>query len=237
VIIHTGAKPTMVDVNPEDFNLSIEAVRKAITPKTKAIIGVDIGGYLCDYEGLFSLVNEPSVQSLFCPRNEKQELLNRIIILSDAAHSFGATYNNKVSGSIADVTVFSFHAVKNLTTAEGGAIAFNLPDSFSHETIYAEFNTKILHGQNKDALSKTQKGNWRYDVIEPGYKCNMTDIQAAIGLVELDRYHENLKRRKEIFEKYDFAFKNESWAILPKHTTKEITSSYHLYLLRVSGKK
>jgi dTDP-4-amino-4,6-dideoxygalactose transaminase len=235
VIIHAGATPVMVDINPEDFNISIEAVRKAITPKTKAIIAVDLAGYPCDYEQLFRLFEDAQVKSVFTPGNVQQQKLGRILVISDAAHSFGAKLNGKRSGSLADVTTFSFHAVKNLTTAEGGAICFNLPDMFDHEEIYRTFCTMILHGQNKDALAKTQKGNWRYDVEEPGFKCNMTDIQAAIGLVELERYQENLDRRKAIFQQYDEAFSSESWAIIPRHTTIEKESSYHLYQLRIKG--
>ena len=157
------------------------------------------------------------------------------MIASDAAHSFGATYKGKVSGSLGDVTCFSFHAVKNLTTAEGGTVSLNLPGTFDNEAIYKELCIKSLHGQSKDALAKTQKGNWRYDVLEPGFKCNMTDLQAAIGLVELDRYSENLDRRKLIFAQYDAAFKKEDWAICPKYKDETRESSYHLYLLRIKG--
>jgi dTDP-4-amino-4,6-dideoxygalactose transaminase len=235
IIIHSGAKPVMVDINEADFNISIEAIRKAITPRTKAIMGVDIGGFTCDYAGIYDLVNEPGIRGLFVGNNDKQRQLNRILVLSDAAHSFGAVSHGKRSGALADISGFSFHAVKNLTTAEGGAICFNLPDAFDHEEIYKEFSIKILHGQNKDALAKTQKGNWRYDVIEPGFKCNMTDIQAAIGLVELERYQENLDRRKEIFRQYDAAFQPEKWALTPLHTTADVVSCYHLYLLRIDG--
>jgi dTDP-4-amino-4,6-dideoxygalactose transaminase len=156
-------------------------------------------------------------------------------LISDSAHSFGAQYHGKRSGALADVSSFSFHAVKNLTTAEGGALCFDLPKQFNHDEVYKEMCTKILHGQNKDALAKTQKGNWKYDVEEPGFKCNMTDIQAAIGLVELERYQDNLERRKVIFDAYTAGFKNESWAIQPLFETEVKTSSYHLYLLRVAG--
>lgn len=235
VIIHTGAKPVMVDINPEDFNISVEAVKKAITPRTKAIIPVDIGGYPCDYDGLYALVNSDEVKNMFRPSSPNQEKLGRILIASDAAHSFGALYNGKRSGSLADVTCFSYHAVKNLTTAEGGSMHINLPDSFDHEEIYKDLCVKILHGQSKDALAKTQKGNWRYDVTEPGFKCNMTDLQAAIGLIELERYQENLDRRKEIFKQYDEAFKKETWADCPISVSPGRESSYHLYLLRIKG--
>ncbi len=235
VIFHSGATPVMVDINEDDFNLNVAKVRSAITSKTKAIMAVDIGGLPADYTELMELINEDLIKSQFSPRNEKQEKLGRILLLSDSAHSFGAKYNGKRSGSLADISSFSFHAVKNLTTAEGGALCFNLPDSFNHNEIYKEFNTKILHGQNKDALAKTQKGNWKYDVIEPGFKCNMTDIQAAIGLIELGRYQENLNRRKEIFDQYYNAFSQEEWANNPIYETENKTSSYHLYLLRING--
>jgi dTDP-4-amino-4,6-dideoxygalactose transaminase len=235
VIVHSGAKPVMVDIDEKDFNISVEAIRKAITPRTKAIISVDIAGFPCDYDKIYELVNEPSIKEKFTANNELQAQLGRILVLADAAHSFGAIMNGKRSGSLADISTFSFHAVKNLTTAEGGSVSFNLPDSFDHDEIYKTFNTMILHGQNKDALAKTQKGNWRYDVEEPGYKCNMTDIQAAIGLVELGRYQENLDRRKVIFDKYAEAFKSKDWAIIPPYETASKTTSYHLFLLRIKG--
>lgn len=233
VIIHSGAKPVMVDVNPEDFNMSVEAVRRAITPRTKAIMPVDIAGFPCDYDALYALVEE--VKEQFQPGNDFQRQLGRIAIIADAAHSFGATVNGKRSGSLADLTCFSFHAVKNLSTAEGGAMLINLPDSFDHEAIYKELCIKILHGQSKDALAKAQKGNWRYDVLEPGFKCNMTDIQAALGLVELERYQENMDRRIAIFQQYDAGFGNEPWAILPLYKTATRETCYHLYQLRIAG--
>lgn len=235
VVIHTGAKPVMVDINPDDFNISVEAIRKAITPKTKVIMPVDIAGFPCDYDGIFEIVNDPAIKSLFQGNSNYQNKLGRILVASDAAHSFGATYGGKRSGSIADVSCFSFHAVKNLTTAEGGTMSINLPDTFDHEEIYKELCIKILHGQNKDALAKAQKGNWRYDVEEPGFKCNMTDIQAAIGLVELDRFQENLDRRKTICLAYNEGFKNEPWALLPKLKDDKRETCYHLYQLRIAG--
>ena len=233
VIIHTGAKPVMVDLNTEDFNISVEAVRKAITPRTKAIMAVDIAGFPCDYDKLYSLIDE--VKGQFRPNSDFQRQLGRIVLIADAAHSFGATLNGKRSGSLADLTCFSFHAVKNLSTAEGGAMLVNLPDDFDHDAIYKDLCIKILHGQSKDALAKAQKGNWRYDVVEPGFKCNMTDIQAALGLVELDRYQENMDRRKQIFDQYDAAFSAESWAITPLYKTENKLTCYHLYLLRIAG--
>ncbi len=233
VVLHTGATPIMVDINSDDFNMSVAEVAAKITHRTKVIMPVDIGGFPCDYQKLFAIIEDK--KSLFNPNSIQQEKLGRILIAADAAHSFGAYYESKRVGSIADVTVFSFHAVKNLTTAEGGAITFKLPDVFDHEEIYKTFNIKILHGQSKDALAKTQKGAWRYDVLEPGFKCNMTDIQAAIGLVELNRYQENLNRRKEIFKSYDSVFANFDWAETPKYQTAHKISSFHLYQLRING--
>ncbi|MFM1946299.1 MAG: hypothetical protein RL207_582 [Bacteroidota bacterium] len=233
VVLHTGATPVMVDISGEDFNISIEKIKASITERTKVIMPVDIAGYPCDYDAIYQLVE--ANHSIFHASNEKQEKLGRILIAADAAHSFGASYKGKMSGAIADVTCFSFHAVKNLTTAEGGAICFNLPDGFDHEEIYKQFCIKILHGQSKDALAKTQKGAWRYDVLEPGFKCNMTDLQAAIGLIELERYQENLDRRKVIFEAYDAAFQQSSWALTPLHSTADNKTCYHLYQLRIAG--
>lgn len=233
VIIHTGATPVMVDVIEGEFNINIEAVKKAITPRTKAIMAVDIAGFPCDYDALYALIEE--AKSNFQPSSDFQKQLGRILLISDAAHSFGATYKGKRSGSLADISCFSFHAVKNLSTAEGGAMLINLPDSFDHDAIYKDLCIKILHGQSKDALAKAQKGNWRYDVVEPGFKCNMTDIQAALGLVELERYQENMDRRAVIFEAYDKAFKNQSWALTPTYITDDKLSCYHLYLLRIAG--
>ena len=233
VIIHSGATPVMVDINAEDFNINSEKVKAAITPNTKAIIAVDIAGYPCDYDKLYEVIEEK--KSIFESSNELQNKLGRILLISDAAHSFGAVMKGKRSGSLADISCFSFHAVKNLTTAEGGAICFNLPDEFDHEEIYKLFNTLILHGQSKDALAKAQKGNWRYDVEEPGFKCNMTDLQAAIGLVELERYQENLDRRKQIFELYEEGFKSYDWAIIPTYKSEQKETCYHLFLLRIKG--
>ncbi len=233
VIIHAGAKPVLVDLNEADFNLNVQKVRDAITPNTKAIMAVDISGFPADYDQLMVLVNEPAIKDQFSASNELQEKLGRILILSDAAHSFGALMNGGKAAVQADIATYSFHAVKNLTTAEGGALCFNLPEGFDHDAIYKEMCIKILHGQSKDALAKTKKGNWKYDVEEPGFKCNMTDLQAAIGLIELERYQENLDRRKSIFLQYDAAFQKESWAITPLFETSQKTSSYHLYLLRI----
>lgn len=235
IVLHCGATVVLVDIDENDFNLSLESVRNAISDKTKIIIPVDIAGWPCDYNEINALVEQPEIRKVFCPENEVQRKLGRILILSDAAHSIGATYNGEKTGSLTDITVFSFHAVKNLTTSEGGAVCFNLPEQFDSEELYKEFNIRSLHGQSKDALAKTKVGNWRYDVLEPGYKCNMMDIQAAIGLVELNRYESSLKRRREIFDYYTNCFSKQDWAIIPDYKNEHKESSYHLYLLRIKN--
>lgn len=235
VVIHCGAKPVMVDVRP-DFLISVEEIRKVITPRTKAIIPVDIAGYPCDYEEIMALVNEDAIRQQFKPANDLQRQLGRPLVMSDAAHSLGAWYKGKRTGSLADLTVFSFHAVKNLTTAEGGAICLNLPAPFDADSLYKMLCTYSLHGQSKDALAKTQVGNWRYDVLDAGYKCNMTDIAASLGLVEIDRYDaEILKRRKEIFDAYNYAFAHDCRFQLPEYESADKTTSYHVYALRLAN--
>jgi dTDP-4-amino-4,6-dideoxygalactose transaminase len=236
VVMHCGATPVFVDVNSDDFNISIEAIKKAITVNTKVIMPVDFAGLPCDYDAINELVNNEQVISKFNPSTQEQKQLGRILVLSDSAHSFGAIYQGKRAGSLTDISVFSFHAVKNLTTAEGGAISFNLPDNFNHEELYKQFCVTSLHGQNKDALAKTQKGNWRYDIVEAGYKCNMTDISAAIGLVEIERYDsETLVKRKFIFDAYRNRLSQYGWAEIPPYETEEKVSSYHLFPLRIKG--
>lgn len=233
VVMHCGATPVFVDIN-DDFNISVANVEKAITVNTKVIMPVDFGGYPCDYDELNALVQKH--KSTFKANTEEQKQLGRILILSDSAHSFGASYKGKKTGSLTDVSVFSFHAVKNLTTAEGGSVALNLPAPFDNEAVYKLLCVKTLHGQDKDALAKTQKGNWRYDIVEAGYKCNMTDIMAAIGLVELSRYDADTSMvRKHIFEQYDTAFSRQNWAQVPEYKTKDKLSCYHLYPLRIKG--
>ncbi len=234
VVLHTGATPVFVDVNSDDLTISIKEIEKAITSRTKAIIPVDIGGMPCDYNGINDLVSREDVKNLFRPSNAVQEQLGRILILSDAAHSMGAVYYNKKAGSLTDITVFSFHAVKNLTTGEGGAIAFNMPKPFSNDDLYEEFNIMALHGQTKDAFTKIQGGKWKYDVISAGYKANMTDILASIGLVEIDRYeNDTLVKYKQIFEKYDEVFRKYEWAEVPVYQKHKRTSAFHLYMLRI----
>ncbi|MFN8152941.1 MAG: DegT/DnrJ/EryC1/StrS family aminotransferase [Bacteroidia bacterium] len=236
VVMHCGAKPVLVDVDPQDFNMDPGKVKAAITSRTKVIMPVDIAGLPCRYDELKAIVQDPSVKSLFNPTGERQQQLGRIMILSDAAHSLGGTYKGRKTGNQADVTVYSFHAVKNLTTAEGGAIALNFPEPFNNEDIYKYLCIFTLHGQNKDALAKMQKGNWKYDIIEAGYKCNMTDLMAAIGLVELRRYeNDTLPRRKAICEYYQHTFQSFGWAELPVLKDANRETSYHLYQLRIKG--
>lgn len=235
IVLHCRAKPVLVDIDEKDFNVSIANIREAISEKTKIIIPVDISGWPCDYNEINEMVNSNEIRGVFRAETPEQEKLGRILVMSDAAHSIGAWYEGNRTGSLTDVTVFSFHAVKNLTTAEGGAVCLNLPEPFDCEEIYKALNIKSLHGQSKDALAKTQVGNWRYDVIEPGYKCNMMDIQAAIGLVELERYQETLDRRAEIYEFYTTELSAKSWAILPDYNNAQKETSYHLYLLRING--
>jgi dTDP-4-amino-4,6-dideoxygalactose transaminase len=235
VIMHCGAKPVFVDVC-NDFNICITEVLKHISERTKVIMPVDFAGYPCNYDELNAIVRSPEIVTKFKPSTKEQELLGRILVLSDAAHSFGASYKGKKTGSQTDVSVFSFHAVKNLTTAEGGAVALNLPAPFDNESIYRYLCIKTLHGQNKDALAKTQPGNWKYDIVEAGFKMNMTDIMASIGLVELDRYDsETTPVRKQIFENYTKAFSENPHFTIPEYQNDFKTSSYHLYALRINN--
>ena len=231
VVLHCGAKPVMVDVN-DDLLINVDLLRNAITPHTKAVIPVDIVGLPCDYDAILDVVQQQKVRDVFQPNNAVQEKLGRILVLSDAAHSLGAHYKGKKTGAVADITVFSFHAVKNLTTAEGGAICLNLPESFNSDELYHDFCVNSLHGQSKDAFTKTQAGNWHYDVCSIGYKCNMTDIAAAMGLVELARYDQLvLPRRKKIFDAYYQAFNKDRRFRMPVYETTEKRSSYHVFTL------
>ena len=235
VVVHCGAKPVMVDVNADDFDINVEKIRVAITDRTKVIMPVDIAGMPCDYDEIMSLVNEDGIRRKFSPNNEIQKQLGRIMVLADSSHSIGAMYKSKHTGSVADVTVFSFHAVKNLTTAEGGAVIFNMPEPFDNDEIYKFLCVLSLHGQNKDALAKT-KGNWKYDVITAGFKMNMTDIMASMGLVELARYDDDtLVKRKKIFDFYTSQFKDDARYVLPVYETSDKRTSYHVYTLRVKN--
>lgn len=235
VVVHCGAKPVFVDVG-NDFNITSDNIRRAINDKTKVVMPVDFGGWPCDYNAINALVKEPMVKALFQAKTEEQKKLGRILILSDAAHSIGGKLDGKKVGSLTDISVISFHAVKNLTTAEGGCVCLNLPDGFNNEEVYKLLCVKSLHGQNKDALAKTKPGNWRYDIVDAGYKCNMTDIMASIGLVELERYDaDTMVKRKQIVDYYQQFFKNKFWAELPEVSDSRRESSYHLYALKIKG--
>lgn len=231
VVYHVDAKIVFVDSQRDSLEMDYDAVEAAINEHTKAIIPVDLAGIPCDYQRLFEIVEHK--KSIFCPSTDLQRNIGRIAICADAAHAFGASRRQKMVGAIADFTSFSFHAVKNFTTAEGGAITWNIP-GIDSETLYHQIQLYSLHGQSKDALAKTQLGAWEYDIVGPWYKCNMTDIMAALGLVQMKRYPALLKRRREIIERYDAAFKPLSVEVLP-HFTDSYTSSGHLYLTRVPG--
>jgi len=233
VITHVGAKIVLVDSGKDSFHMDYGALEGAITEKTKAIIPVDIAGVMCDYDRIYDAVDRK--KHLFKPKNELQEKIGRVVILADAAHSLGATYKNQMSGEVADFTCFSFHAVKNLTTAEGGMITWRKIDDIDDEDIYKRFMLLSLHGQSKDALAKTALGGWEYDIVSPNYKCNMTDIMAALGLTQFRRYQEMLIRRKEIIDMYDSLLSRLDIKML-KHFENDRHSSGHLYLARIPGK-
>lgn len=236
-ICHTGAMPVLADTLPGSYEMDPQKVREAVTERTKAIISVDLGGVIYSrYNELFQIAEEK--KSIFHPSNEKQEALGRILVIADAAHAFGARRNGKICGEIADFTCFSFHAVKNLTTAEGGAVTWSqaiAQAGLDEEKLYKEYMLLSLHGQSKDALEKTQAGAWEYDVVAPYYKCNMTDIMAAMGLVQLKRYPEILKRRRCLIEQYNKGLEGCPADIL-NHYTVDMQSSGHLYLVRVLDK-
>lgn len=231
--LHTGAKVVMIDSQTNSIEMDYAQLEAAITPRTKAIIPVDLGGIVCDYDKVFAAVENK--KHLFRASNDIQRLYNRVIVIADAAHAFGAMWHGKRCGEIADFTSFSFHAVKNLTTAEGGALTWRSRESLDNEAIYKHLQLLSLHGQSKDALAKTQIGAWEYDIVAPYYKCNMTDIMAAIGLVQFRRYPELLQRRREIIEYYNERLKNANVALL-HHYGEDHASSGHLYLVRLLGK-
>lgn len=233
VICHTGATPVLVDTAPGSFEMDYDRLYEAITPRTKVIIPVDLAGIVCDYDRIFNAVDRQ--KSLFTPNNPIQEAFGRIVVLADAAHAFGARKDGNRCGSIADFTSFSFHAVKNFTTAEGGAVTWRPIQGIDDEEIYRQYMLLSLHGQSKDALAKTQLGAWEYDILSPAYKCNMTDIMAAIGLVQMQRYPVLLARRKELIERYDAAFKGRGVEVL-QHFGPDHASSGHLYLSRLTGR-
>ena len=231
IVCHVGATPILVDCEPGTFHIGERSIAKKLTARTKVVMPVDIGGFPVNYEAIKNLISEAD----FHANSEMQEALGRPLFLSDAAHSFGAIYNGDRVGKQADICGYSFHAVKNLTTAEGGALALNMPAPFDNEHLYRQLNIKSLHGQTKDAMAKTQGGSWKYDIIEPGFKCNMTDLQAAIGLVELSRYEESLNKRKTICNNYHNEFKDTSWYLPPTLKDSNRESSYHLFQLRIDG--
>lgn len=233
VVTHVGAIPVMIDIQRDSFEMDYTALEKAITSRTKVIIPVDLAGIPCDYDRIYEIVENK--RSLYKPSSNKwQKLFNRVVVLSDGAHSLGASYKGKQAGSLADFTSFSFHAVKNLTTAEGGSVTWKSRSDLNDEEMYTEFQIYSLHGQTKDALSKTQLGSWEYDIVIPGYKCNMTDIMASIGLIQLERYPALLRRRREIVEKYVNGFKDS--VVVPLiHSTVDQESSMHLYITHLKG--
>ena len=233
VTCHVGAKVVMVDTAPGSFEMDYSKLADAITERTKVIIPVDLAGIICDYSKVFATVE--TKKHLFKPANDIQKAFGRVVVLADAAHAFGAQQNGKMCGSIADFTSFSFHAVKNLTTAEGGALTWKPIPGIDDEWIYKQFQLLSLHGQNKDALAKTKLGSWEYDIVAPNYKCNMTDVMAGIGLAQFKRYSRLLARRREIIEKYNAALAECNAEVL-NHYGENHASSGHLYLVRLVGR-
>ena len=233
VTCHVGAKVVMVDTAPDSFEMDYDKLAEAITPRTKVIIPVDLAGVVCNYDKLFEIVN--AKKALFVAANPMQKAFGRVVVLADAAHAFGAQRHGRMCGEIADFTSFSFHAVKNLTTAEGGALTWRNIPGIDNEWMYKQFMLLSLHGQNKDALAKTQLGSWEYDIVSPAYKCNMTDVVAAIGLIQFKRYPSILERRKMLIERYDDAFLPYNVQVL-NHFSETHNSSGHLYLVRLLGK-
>ncbi|MEI8279403.1 MAG: DegT/DnrJ/EryC1/StrS family aminotransferase [Bacteroidota bacterium] len=235
IVLHAGAKPVMVDIL-EDFTIDPEAIRKAITPSTKAILAVDIGGWPCDYDAIKKVLNDPSIIKMFKPNNDVQRTFGRPALISDAAHSLGAIYHGKPAALAADVTIFSLHAVKNVTTAEGGVICIDLPAGFNNEDVYKWMKLNSLNGQTKDAFAKSQGGSWRYDIVSLGLKINMPDVCAAIGLAQLKKYPNLLlPERERVFHHYASFFNKKAWAVMPPHESAERKSSFHLLTLRING--
>lgn len=232
VVCHVGATLVMIDTQPDSLEMDYGQLESAITEKTKVIIPVDLAGIPCDYDKIFSIVEKK--RNLFVPNNDVQRAMGRISVNADAAHAFGAVWHGQRIGGVADFSSFSFHAVKNLTTAEGGALTWRTIPGMDDEEIYHQLQLFSLHGQSKDALAKTQLGAWEYDIVGPWYKCNMTDVAAAMGLAQMQRYDALLKRRKEIIERYDEALKPLGVQV-PEHYTEEYQSSGHLYITRIPG--
>ena len=232
VIYHVGAKAIIVDIAEDSHEMDYEALADAITENTKAVIPVDLAGIPCDYDRIFEVVE--SKRHLFKPRGEYQEKLGRVAVVADGAHALGSTYKGKKIGSVADFTTFSFHAVKNFTTAEGGSVTWKENENFDNEELYREYQIYSLHGQTKDALAKTKAGSWEYDIVIPGYKCNLTDISASIGLVQLDRYPKLLERREDIIDQYNKGFEGTRITAL-SHSSEDYKSCGHLYITHVEG--
>ena len=232
VTCHVGAKVVMVDTAPDSFEMDYDKLADAITERTKVVLPVDLAGVVCDYDKIFAAVE--SKKHLFSPANDIQKAYGRVIVLADAAHAFGAKWHGKMCGEIADFTSFSFHAVKNLTTAEGGALTWRNHDGVDNESLYKQFQLLSLHGQNKDAFAKTRLGAWEYDIVAPYYKCTMTDVMAGIGLAQLKRYPEMLYRRRQIIERYNEGLKGCDVQVLD-HFGDDHSSSGHLYLVRLLG--
>ncbi|WP_195499913.1 DegT/DnrJ/EryC1/StrS family aminotransferase [Alistipes timonensis] len=233
VTCHVGAKVVLVDTAPGSFEMDYDKLADAITERTKVVVPVDLGGIICDYDRIYAAVE--GKKHLFCSANDLQQAFGRVVVLSDAAHAFGAQWRGRMCGEIADFTSFSFHAVKNLTTAEGGALTWRPIPGVDNEWLYRQFQLLSLHGQSKDALAKTQLGAWEYDIVAPNFKCNMTDIMAGIGLAQLKRYPEMLRRRRELIDRYDEALKNCPVQTLD-HYGADHASSGHLYMVRLSGR-
>lgn len=233
VACHVGARLVLVDTQPGSYEMDYDKLADAITERTKVVIPVDLAGIPCDYDKIFRVVE--SKKHLFHPRNDIQKAFGRVIVSADAAHAFGATWHGKKIGSVADFTSFSFHAVKNFTTAEGGALTWHSREGIDNEELYRRLQLLSLHGQSKDALAKTQLGAWEYDIVSPAYKCNMTDVMAAIGLVQMKRYKGLLARRRQLIETYNDALKDCNVALLD-HFNEEHVSSGHLYLVRLLGR-
>ena len=232
VIYHVGAKAVIVDIAKDSHEMDYDALADAITENTKAVIPVDLAGIPCDYDKIFEVVE--SKKHLFKARSEYQEKLGRVAVVADGAHALGSTYKGEKIGSVADFTTFSFHAVKNFTTAEGGSVTWKQNENFDNEELYREYQIYSLHGQTKDALAKTKAGSWEYDIVIPGYKCNLTDIAASIGLVQLDRYPKLLERREDIISQYNKGF--EGTRIKPlSHSSEDYKSCGHLYITHVEG--
>lgn len=232
-VMDAGAKPIMVDIT-RNLIIDIDKIKEAISPRTKAIIPVDLGGLPCDYARIMDLINSKQIKDKFIAETNNQEKLGRIMVIADSAHSLGSSLNGRMVAQMVDISILSLHAVKNLTSAEGGAICLNLPEPFDNNELYKELRILSLNGQTKDAFTKTKAGAWRYDIIAHGMKINLPDVNAAIALAQLRKYDYLLKERKRVYNRYSELLKEHHWAILPQQDTEEIKTSYHLYALRIN---